>query len=222
MTQGRNNPQQPHEAPPPAMGRVITTPECLSASVLTICHGVDQAEINELIAELSRHSAAACNGDLARVESMLLSQAHTLDGLFAKLASRALTAKNLDVLEQYLKLALRSQSQARATLQTLAEIKAPKQLAFVQQANIANQMQVNNRSTNAQREAGGDSTEIQPTSNNRSTDVQRARAKNLNAPNELLEVEYGERLDTRKAGEAGGADSAVAAVDEQHGTWDWR
>lgn len=176
----------------PALSQVVTTPECLSASVLTICHGVNPAEVNELIEELSRQSAAVCDGDLARVESMLLAQAHTLDGLFAKLASRALTSNSLDMLEQYMKLALRSQNQARATLQILAEIKVPKQLAFVQQANIASQMQVNNSAHNEPMCAG----------------------KKQKSQNELLEEKNGERLDTRKESATSGADSAVAAVAE--------
>jgi hypothetical protein len=222
MNQDLKTDQQPDKSAPLGIVRAVTTPECLSASIITICHGVDPSEVDALVGELSRQTAAVHRGSMARAESMLVAQAHTLDSLFAKLASLALKAPRLGVLEQYMKLALRSQSQARATLQTLAEIKAPKQLAFVQQANIANQMQVNNRSTNVQRRADDDSTDIQPTSSDCSTDVQRARAKNLNAPNELLEIENGERLDSRKTGAAGGADSAVAAVAEQYGSWDWR
>ncbi len=43
-----------------------------------------------------------------------------------------------------MRLALKAQNQTRTTLQTLAELKAPKQIAFVRQANIGNQVQVNN------------------------------------------------------------------------------
>ncbi|MOA18971.1 hypothetical protein D3C78_1393190 [compost metagenome] len=89
-------------------------------------------------------TAAIHGGDMSRAESMLVAQAHTLDLLFAKLASRALSADYPDDLESYLRLALKAQNQSRATWQTLAELKAPKQIAFVQQANIGNQVQVNN------------------------------------------------------------------------------
>ncbi|ONM81032.1 hypothetical protein B0B24_01470 [Pseudomonas aeruginosa] len=95
-----------------------------------------------------------------------------------------------------MRLALKAQNQARATLQTLGELKAPKQIAFVKQANIGNQVQVNNDSS--------------PT---------RTRAKKkTKAPNELLEVEHGERLDTRAAGTAGGADPAIATLAKKHRT----
>lgn len=78
---------------------------------------------------------------------MLIAQAHTLDGLFAKLASHALTSTDLSRFVRYMKLALRAQAQSRTTLQTLGEIKSPKQFAYVGQANIGNQVQVNNNKT---------------------------------------------------------------------------
>lgn len=177
-----------------AMARTVTSPECLSASVLTICQNIDHAKITEMVAELRQQAAAIHADDLSRPESMLIAQAHTLDGLFAKLATQALTAGNLDGMERYMRLALKAQNQARATLQTLGEIKAPKQVAFVKQANIGNQVQVNNDGSPA-----------------------RSRAKKKpKAPNELLEVEHGERLDTRATGSAGGADPAMAPVGAKH------
>ncbi|ENY9928884.1 hypothetical protein ACM7VQ_03495 [Pseudomonas aeruginosa] len=184
------------DAPGQAVARTVTSPECLSASVLTICQNVDHSQITEMISELKQQTAAIHADDLSRAESMLISQAHTLDGIFARLASKALTTDHLDVMERYMRLALKAQNQARATLQTLGELKAPKQIAFVKQANIGNQVQVNNDSS--------------PT---------RTRAKKkTKAPNELLEVEHGERLDTRAAGTAGGADPAIATLAKKHRT----
>lgn len=48
----------------------------------------------------------------------------------------------MDNMDKFFRLALKAQNQIRATLQTLAELKAPKQVAFVKQANIGNQVQV--------------------------------------------------------------------------------
>ncbi|WP_394375148.1 hypothetical protein [Stutzerimonas frequens] len=176
------------------LARTVTSPECLSASVLTLCQNLDRAQINEMVAELKHQTALVKNNDLSRAESMLISQAHALDGLFARLTSYALTTDKIDKLETYMKLALKAQSQARATLQTLGELKAPKQVAFVQQANIGNQVQVNNDSNG-----------------------QHPRAKkNQKAPNELLEVKHGKRLDTRATSSAGGADPAMAPVGAKH------
>lgn len=185
---------QPNETQQQAMARVVTTPECLSAFVLTICQNIERSEITQMAEELSRQTKLVRGGDMARVESMLLAQAHTLDGLFAKLTKLALTTGNLGELEQYMRLALRSQNQARATLQTLAEMKAPRQVAFVQQANIGNQVQVNN-DTNTGSRAG----------------------KKQNPQNELLEKQHGERLEPRKTSTAGGLNPTVEAVAPKHG-----
>ncbi|MNL67048.1 hypothetical protein D3C87_1916020 [compost metagenome] len=97
-------------------------------------------------------------------------------------------------LESYMRLALKAQNQARATLQTLGELKNPKQVAFVKQANIGNQVQVNN------------GIQEKPA---------RTR-KTKKAQNELLEVEHGERLDARATGAAGGADPAMATLGTKH------
>ena len=182
------------EATERALARTVTSPECLSASVLTICQNIQHTQINEMIAELKQQTAAVQSNDLSRAEGMLIAQAHTLDGLFARLTSNALTSTDMDKLERYMKLALKAQNQARATLQTLGELKAPKQVAFVKQANIGNQVQVNNDGSPA-----------------------RSRAKKKpKAPNELLEVEHGKWLDTRAAGSASGADPAMASVGAKH------
>lgn len=175
-----------------ALARTVTSPECLSASVLTICQNIEHSEINEVVTELKRQSAAIHVDDLSRAESMLTAQAHTLDGLFARLTTNALTAKQLNSFESYMKLALRAQNQSRATLQTLIELKAPKQIAFVKQANIGNQVQVNNNSARAE--------------------------KNQKEPNELLEVHHGERLDTRAASKTSRANQELETMGEKHRT----
>ena len=178
-----------------ALARTVTSPECLSASVLTICQNIEHTQVNEMIDQLKAQSAAIHNDDLSRAESMLIAQAHTLDGLFAKLASHALTSNELGKLERYMKLALKAQSQARATLQTLGDIKAPKQIAFVKQANIGNQVQVNNTTTAHAR-----------------------TRKKQKEPNELLEAQHDERLNTRAASSTSRTHQEVETVGEKHRT----
>lgn len=180
----------------PSLAHNATSPEFLSATVLTICHSIDHSQITEMVSELNQQSAAVRADDLSRAENMLIAQAHTLDGLFARLASKALQARHLETLDRYMRLALKAQNQARATLQTLGELKTPKQIAFVKQANIGNQVQVNNDSS--------------PTRTRTRT------RKKQKTPNELLEVEHGERLDTRATGSAGGVDPAMAALGAKH------
>jgi len=179
-----------------AFARTCLTPESLSAALLVSSNLLGNTPVTDVVLELKRQTAAINSGDMTRAENMLVAQAHTLDTLFAQLASRALAAKHMGGLESYMRLALKAQNQARATLQTLGELKAPKQVAFVKQANIGNQVQVNNG--------------IQK-------NPARTR-KTKKAQNELLEVEYGERLDTRATGTAVGADPAMATLGTKHRT----
>lgn len=181
------------EKHPSTIASAFTTPECLSAAVIAVCQNIEHTEINALVGELSKQTEAVKDGNLYRIESMLLSQAHTLDGLFSRLTTCALTAQNINTMEQYMRLALRAQNQTRATLQTLAEIKEPKSFAFVQQANIGNQVQVNN-------------------TNNAHT---RTR-ENQNVPNELLETQYGKWMDTGATSKTSRANSSVAPLEQEH------
>jgi hypothetical protein len=115
-------------------------------------------------------------------------------GYLAKLAGQALVANHMDYMDKFFRLALKAQNQSRATLQSLAELKAPKQIAFVKQSNIGNQVQVNN-----------------------GTQAKTARTwKTKKVQNELLEVEHGEQLDTRATGTAGGSDPTMATMGEKH------
>jgi hypothetical protein len=113
---------------------------------------------------------------------LLTAQAHTLDGIFNHLARKALRCEYLNQYEAYLRLGLKAQSQCRATLETLAAIKSPKPVAFVQQANIAHgPQQVNNA-------------EPDQVSRARETEKQ---------PNKLLEARNDERLDAGAQGATG-------------------
>jgi hypothetical protein len=76
-----------------------------------------------------------------------------------------------------MRLALKAQSQCRATLETLSVVKNPPSVAFVRQANIANgPQQVNNGPPSA-------------------ADASRARETEIQ-PNKLLERRQNELLDT--------------------------
>lgn len=162
--------------------------------------------VNAAIAELENQCKAVADGNLARGESMLVAQAHTLDALFNHLA--VLAAQNLpgsvNTGERLYRLAFKAQAQCRANIEALAEIKNPRSVAFVKQANIAGgHQQVNNgapspadqsafRDQYAQAHAG--KTEIQPT--------------------KLMEHKHGERLDIGTAAAAGATNSQVETVGE--------
>lgn len=193
MSESLSIPKRDEETQSQFQARIALTPECLSAAVLVTCKHFDEP-VTEVVEELKRQTAAMNSGDMTRAENMLLAQAHTLDGLFAKLAGQALVANHLDRVDKLLRLALKAQSQSRATLQTLAELKAPKQIAFVKQANIGNQVQVNN--------------------GNQATPTRTRKTKK--GQNELLEVEHGERLDSRATRKAGGTDPEMATLGTKH------
>jgi len=105
------------------------------------------ADLMVLVKELDVQAKAANDGDLGRAEGMLMVQAHTLDAIFNSLARRAAMnmGEYMAASETYLRLALKAQSQCRATLETLAAVKNPQPVAFVRQANIAaGPQQINN------------------------------------------------------------------------------
>ena len=70
-----------------------------------------------------------------------MSQATTLNALSHSLIGWALNhlreGGNAAYFEMHMRLAFKAQSQSRATIETLAEIKNPRQVAFFKQANIA-------------------------------------------------------------------------------------
>ena len=104
-------------------------------------------DLGGLVDALAAQAKAASDGDLGRGEAMLTTQAHILDAIFNNLARRAINAEYMNNFDRYLKLALRAQSQCRATWETLSTMKNPPMAGYVGQANIAHgHQQVNNTS----------------------------------------------------------------------------
>jgi hypothetical protein len=100
-----------------------------------------------LVAELDAQVKLVQAGNLDRAEEMLFAQAHTLDAIFSDLVRQAVPKirDSLETADAFMRLAFKAQSQCRATLETLALVKNPPNVAFVKQANIANgPQQINN------------------------------------------------------------------------------
>ena len=104
-------------------------------------------DLNGLIAVLTEQTKASNDGDLGRGEAMLTTQAHTLDAICNNLARRAINAEYMDRLDSYLKLALRAQSQCRATWEALGAIKNPTVMGYVRQAKLIQQWRPWEKST---------------------------------------------------------------------------
>ena len=184
----------PNEDGAVAIARTVLRPTVQAAVTLKAYgKGYGDLDLSGLIDALTAQTEAVTDGDLGRGEAMLTAQAHTLDAVFNNLARRANDAEYMDNFDRYLKLALRAQSQCRATWETLATVKNPPMVGYVRQANIAHgPQQVNNAPSTA-------------------VDTSRAR-ENADLQSKLLEENNGEWLDMGAEGAAGRADPAMAPM----------
>jgi hypothetical protein len=101
--------------------------------------------VGGLIEELAAQCAEVSQGNLERPEALLMAQATTLDAIFQDLTQLAYkNMHQLDSAERLLRLAFRAQSQSRATVETLGNMKNPPTV-FARQANLTTgPQQVNN------------------------------------------------------------------------------
>ena len=180
-----------------AMAEVAMSPIIVNAATArTFAAGtLGTIDITAAVAVMREKAEKAQAGDLTDAEATLMAQAVTLDMMFNELARRAALnmGEHMNATDTYLRLALKAQGQCRATLETLAEIKNPRQVAFVKQANIAHgPQQVNNGAAQGEALARAGKTAIQS--------------------NELLGVNNGERLDTRAQGATSAANQELVPV----------
>lgn len=99
--------------------------------------------LTECLAALQATVAQVQGGDLGHAEAMLQAQSVALNAVFTSLAKRSAESEYMDHVERFLRLALKAQSQCRATLETLAVLKNPP--VFTRQANITSgTQQINN------------------------------------------------------------------------------
>jgi len=154
-----------------------------------------ELQLAECIQTLRDTAQAVNGGDLSGAEAMLAAQASSLNAIFAEMARRAAMnmGQHLGATETYLRLALKAQTQCRATLETLATIKNPPTV-IARQANIAHGPQQVNNGTVASRAGGTES-----------------------ATTGLLGADDGKRMDTGTAGAPGRSDPTVEAVGAVHG-----
>lgn len=149
--------------------------------------------LTESVEVLTDKVAKVVAGDLSGAEAMLTAQATALDAIFTEMARRAALnmGEYLAASDTYMRLALKAQSQCRTTLEALAEIKNPRSVAFVKQANIAHgPQQVNNAPTHA--------------------------GNTINPPNELSGVSHELLSDTRASQAASRINTPLETVGEVH------
>ena len=147
--------------------------------------------VTELLDAMRKAGDETVAGDMGRFERVLTNQFLTLDALFNNLAQRSGRQDTFKGIEVLMRLALKAQSQARATAETLALMKNP--MPFIKQANIANgPQQVNNG-------------------------LPATGAGNFQSePNKLLEADHGQRLDFGAQAQAGRGHQTLEAVGAVH------
>lgn len=183
-----------------ALARLVIHPAANAAVVMQkFCSPFGEQDLSSLVTALNEATGQIEAGNLIPVEAMLFNQAHALQAVFMNLARRAAAnmGEHMSATESYMRLALKAQSQCRATLETLAAIKNPPTI-FARQANINNggQQQV----VNGAQAQGGGSPAPAPA---RETQPEQSK---------LLEASHGERLDFGTQGTAGGTHQELAPV----------
>ena len=143
-------------------------------------------------------------GDMSDIEGLLVAQTLSLNAMFDSFATMLLNNRdNIKVMQAVGNMAMKAQSQSRATIEALTALKYPKQVVITKQANITNgNQQVNNR------------VDVNYPSNTR-THAQ-ARENTINQ-NELLEVDNGtQAMDGRATLRTGTENKELATVATQH------
>lgn len=176
------------------LARIAIQPSAqASTTIQEFNKSLGELDLDSLNTTISSQIVSVQSNNLKAVESMLFAQATALESIFYSLSRRAIAnIGNVEAFEGLLRLSFKAQSQSRATLETLGKIKNPQPIAFVRQANISNgHQQINNGNTTRAQE-------------------------NISAPNELLEVEHGERMDTGTSSQTVGASTQMEAVEAVH------
>ena len=198
-----------------AMARFAISPKVQAAlTVQTFAKTFGALELESVARSLGESIKQVQGGDMKECEAMLMGQAHSLQAIFRNLSSQA--EANIGhfpkAVDSYLRLALKAQSQCRATLETLSTIKNPPVL-FAKQANFANGPQQVNNGTAPH--MGGVAQDVaQSTMRNIGTAPHMGKVETI--PNELMEAPDAARLDTGTQGEASRGHSTLEAVEAEH------
>ncbi len=90
---------------------------------------IEQPSFVDFAIDLKRRADAAVAGDLTLASEVLASQAITLDAIFTEMARRSglNMGEYLNASERYMRLALKAQSNCRATLEALAKLHQPRE-----------------------------------------------------------------------------------------------
>lgn len=157
-----------------------------------------EVSLDKLVDGLNASMNRSKAGDLSTLEKMLIGQATALETIFVNLALRAEGQASQRNMEALLLLALRAQSQSRATIAAVVDLKFPRQPMILQQNNVAHaNQQVNNGV---------------PTGPERSAQARPRGEENPNLQSKQMELNDGQRLDTGATGSPIGTDPHLATL----------
>ena len=128
------------------MANLVTTSSALSALTLKHYSGAgDGMEMTDLVDEMTKAGDEVVDGNLGRVERMLVNQAMTLDAIFNNMAQRSRSQETFKGIEVSMRLALKAQAQAqaRSTAEALALLKNPQ--PYIRRANMGSEVQRNGK-----------------------------------------------------------------------------
>lgn len=134
-----------------AIRQLVQSPELTNSAVVLAYKGNiagDRIDLSDILDSMQQSSEMLqSDTPLLLAERILMSQAQSLNAVFCDMAKRANRQEYVANMDKLLRLALKAQSQCRATLETLANIKNPP-IVFAKHANIANHQQINNQQVN--------------------------------------------------------------------------
>lgn len=127
--------QKPEETGAQATARKLLQPALKNAAAASAFTGkmmgsnLDLPGIGDYADHVHAVTEAAAAGDIAMASKFLSAQAITLDSMFTELARRAALnmGEYMDASERYGRLALKAQSNCRATLEALAKLHQPRE-----------------------------------------------------------------------------------------------
>lgn len=127
--------QTPDESDAQAMARALLQPTLKGAAAAATYAdkmfrgALDLPGLGDYADHIDTVTAQAANGDVAMASKILAAHAITLDSMFAELARRAAInmGEYMHASERYGRLALKAQSNCRATLEALAKLHQPRE-----------------------------------------------------------------------------------------------
>ncbi len=139
---------KPKQKAVPTSAEIVCHPLLVPSQFLCASRGLDQKLESPLVgAEISKQLEAIQSGDISSLETRLLGQVLMLESFGADclikaqaLISSEQLAKHPELLQTLAHLALRSQNQARQTIETLRELRTPKRQTTFFKNNVETQV----------------------------------------------------------------------------------